>query len=178
MKVHCPVCGAKLYNNQVCPYCKDVTIERIENASNKAVTEARNKQEYDKVVYSTVIPKDISKKKLWLFTVLLGWFGVQNFYTKKTTKGWFHAVAFGGALFFVTIRFFSEQYAWGVENGVDIFASLFSFLSAITFLLWIGDIISLLFHKFKVPVVLGKDTVKNVGMMKISNATKNKSTKK
>lgn len=160
MKMQCPVCGAKLKNN-VCPYCKTVTTERIKNASNKAVKEARQKQETEQVVYSSFLPKDISKKKLWVFAVLLGWFGAHNFYVKKTMKGWFYLVAFAGAFVFTGIRMLSELNAWGVENGVQIFVSLFNLCAAITFLLWIGDLVMLAVGKFKVPVVLPETVLPN-----------------
>jgi TM2 domain-containing membrane protein YozV len=153
MKYVCPVCGAKIKGDS-CTYCKDVTVDRITGASNKKAKQLKKSGDVKDVVNSYCIPSDVNMTKLWIFTALLGWLGIHNFYVGKTIKGWFNLISYIGTFIFVTINELSVNYGWGVENGVAYFVSFFSFLAAVSFLMYIGDIILLLFKRFSVPVVL------------------------
>ena len=79
--MRCPICGAKLYAKQICPYCK-ITDEQILNASNKKVKEYRKTGNTDMIHYTTVIPKDLSRLKIILYTIFLGLVGVNHYYVK------------------------------------------------------------------------------------------------
>lgn len=152
--MNCPICGSKLYKNQVCKYCTNITIDKIKNASNKKAKQAIKNRKRENVVYSTYLPNDINKVKLWLLTVLLGAVGAQNFYVGKIYKGWFHLIGVAGTFFFGLIEVLSVDYGWGVESGVAYFTRLFAFAFAIGIILWVSDIFAIIFKKFKVPVML------------------------
>ncbi len=155
----CPVCGAKMLNNQVCRYCPTVTADRVMNASNKRAKLALRNKTNDEVHTSSYLPSDVSKKKLWILLALFGIVGVHNFYVGKYVKGFFCSLSWGLASVFVMLQMISEANNWGAENGLQVIISVFAFCSAIAFLLWIGDVFALLFHNYKVPVVLKDEEV-------------------
>ena len=76
--MRCPICGAKL-KDEKCPYCL-ITNKQVIYASNKkAKAFKKENKEKDNVHTSTIRPKDVNKVKIWLFTVLGGWFGADSF---------------------------------------------------------------------------------------------------
>lgn len=155
--MNCPVCGAKLYNNNVCKYCKDVTRTRIENASNIKAKEAfKSKDESLKqqVVYSTYIPSDVNKVKLVLLTILLGWLGIHNYYIGRLYKGLFSTLSISIEFCIQALKLANEYYSWGVASSLSIFDTIFAFMGAFVVIIWFGDVMALLVKKFKVPVIL------------------------
>ena len=90
--MRCPICGAKLYQKQICKYCK-VTDEQIVNASNKKVKEERKLGNNDLIHFSTVVPKDVEKWKLWVYTILLGFIGVNHFYINRPYRAVYSLVS-------------------------------------------------------------------------------------
>jgi len=48
--MRCPICGAKMVNKQLCPYCK-ITDEQVVSASNKKVKEYRQTGNTDMIHY-------------------------------------------------------------------------------------------------------------------------------
>lgn len=157
MKLSCPICGAKLYNNQVCKYCKNVTQESIVNSSNRLAKQQIKNKDRQNVYYTNYLPSDINKKKLWLLTILLGWIGVQNFYVGKYSKGLFCVITMSFLVVFESVKILSINFGWRIENGINVISSFFAFLGAIVFLLYLFDIFGLIFKTFKVPVVLGEN---------------------
>lgn len=153
--MRCPVCGSKLYNGVVCKYCKDVTIERIETASNKKAREARKLGKKEDIVYSTYVPDDVNRMKLLLYTLLLGYVGVHDFYVGKIYKGLYNAITVGGAFAFSIIEIANRLYHWGFENSINLLFRTFALLAAFGIILWFRDIFGVLLKKYKVPVILG-----------------------
>lgn len=146
----CPVCGARLYQKQICPYCK-ITDKQILGASNRKVKECRKTGNTDLIHYSTEIPSDISKIKLYLFTILLGWLGINHYYVLKPIRGTYSVVSFVGAFSILIIQLVN-----GYSYLNNLLYHIFFYMMAINVILWIFDIFNVFFKGFKIPVVLPK----------------------
>lgn len=154
MKLSCPICGAKLTNNQVCKYC-NVTDTQILNASNKKVKEYKKTGKKDLIYFSNSKPKDVEKWKIILFTVLFGWLGINYFYINRPYRGTFSLVSSLGSFLMVIIGVAFNL----LESTNNLFVVLYQilfYMMAINVLLWIVDIFSVLMGKLKYPVVLPK----------------------
>ena len=154
--MQCPVCGARLVQKHFCRYCKDVTMANITTSSNKKAKEAIKNDNRDKVVYSTYIPSDVSKKKLWILAILLGYLGIHNYYIGRSLKGLYQTVSMSVLFIFVTLGTLSDMFSWGLDNSLRLITQFFGLLAAIAVILWAFDIINLLIRRFKIPVILGE----------------------
>ena len=154
--MRCPICGAKLYQKTICPYCK-ITADQVKSASNKKVKEYRKTGRKDLIHYTTVLPQDVSRVKLWLFTIFLGWCGVNHFIVGRNIRGCFAATASAGAIIMTIIKVFATIKASGaVLFALNLFYELIFYSMAINIVMWVFDIFSLLTKSFKVPVVLAE----------------------
>lgn len=150
--MRCPVCGSKMFNGR-CKYC-NVTDVQVKSASNAAAKKAIKNHEKEKVVYTANFPTDLSVKKTVLLTVFLGLVGAGNFYVGKTVKGIVSAVGFGLMFVFCTISVLASKFSWGIQDGMAALVTLFSLFGAVAAIIWIMDIVALLFKTYKVPVVM------------------------
>lgn len=155
----CPICGAKMVDGKICKYC-NVTSEQVNTASNKEAKKAFKEKRRQEVCYTTDMPSDVSKQKLVLLTVFLGWFGVGNFYVGKTYKGIFCAISFGLAILFSLLQYCVTNYGMGGTEIIKVFMNIASYLMVVNLLMWFADIVSFIFKTYKVPVVLGKTEIK------------------
>ncbi len=154
--MRCPVCGAKMINDgSICRYCSDVTIDRIKSSSNKLAKKARKEGRGEEVVYTNYIPTDVNRNKLLLLTIFLGIFGAHDLYVGKRWKGLFSLLSVTLMLVFSVLRFVSQSYGWGLEDGLVQLLSIFYFLVVIVLVLWFSDVINVLSKRYKVPVILG-----------------------
>ncbi len=158
--MRCPVCGSKMIDGKICKYC-NVTCEQVLTASNKEAKKAFKEKRYSDVCYTTDIPEDVNKRKLILFTVFLGWFGVGYFYIGRLFKGLFCAISSGLSILFALLQYCINNYGMGGADFVKVGMSIASFLMMIDLLFWIFDIFGFIFKTYKVPVVLPKE-VNNV----------------
>ena len=151
--MRCPICGAKMVNKQLCPYCK-VTDTDVNGASNKKVPEYRKAGNKDLIHYTTVLPKDVSRLKVILYTIFLGLVGVNHYYVKRPVRATFSAVSTGGS-FLIFILYLIMEFK--TKFGEGLFSLVYQILfycMAINVVLWILDMFGVLFRSFKVPVVL------------------------
>ncbi len=146
----CPVCGAKMIDDKICRYC-NVTSDEVLNASNIEAKRAFKEKRKDDVCYTTDIPSDVNKKKLVLFTVFLGLYGVHNFYIGRLYKGLYNAISVGGLILSGFLEYFL-----GLNAFTFYFGRFFLWLTVVNLFMWFSDIVNLIFNKFKVPVVLPK----------------------
>ena len=147
----CPICGAKMVAKQLCPYCR-ITDEQVLNASNAKVPEYRKQYKQDSIHYTTVIPKDISRLKLILFTIFLGIFGAHHFYVHRNVRGIFSIVSVSGSFLMLLL---------GIIFHVTSSAIIFNLIYDIFFLtltinviMYLFDVIAVLCKSYKIPVVL------------------------
>lgn len=153
--MRCPICGAKLYQKLMCPYCK-ITAEQIKSASNKKAKEYKKTGRGDLVHYTNVLPQDVSRVKLWLFTIFLGWCGVNHFIVGRKVRGGFSVASLVSSILMIILSLTIKTTLPSILLTVDFFYEIAFFSMAINVILWGSDIISLLTRSFKVPVVLGE----------------------
>lgn len=149
----CPVCGCKMMQKQICPYCK-ITDKQVLQASNKKVKEFRKAGNKDLICFSTVVPQDVSRIKLILLTILLGWLGINHYYVKRVVRGSYSLISLIGSLTILIVKLTVFPYTQTGQFVISMFYELFFTMMAINVLLWIFDIFNVIFKAFKIPVVL------------------------
>lgn len=151
--MRCPICGAKMVQNQLCQYC-NIIDEQVINASNKKVSEYRKKDMKDLIYFTNVVPKDVSRIALLLYTIFFGLIGVNHYYVKRVVRGTFSIVAtvscFSFYLFCVIFPILWTQIIFRILYELAFYLMIFNLF------MWISDIINILIKKFKIPVVLAE----------------------
>lgn len=155
MKLKCPICGAKMFNNQICPYC-NITDEQVLGASNKKVKEFRKSGNTDMIHTTTVFPYDLDKWKMLIFAILLGWAGGHHFYVKRPIRAWYSIISTVGSTFILCCSFFVDISIKWLNIAFNITYEILFYMMAINVLLWVWDIVAILIRTFKYPVVLPK----------------------
>lgn len=161
--MRCPKCGARIpHESPICFKC-GTKLKQIREASFLAVREAKRTYQPEKIVYSTVFPKDLSYKKTLLMGLFLGLFGGHYFYTQRYPMGFFYLICslffcicsiIPGAVCGFDVDFtvaIPQVYNTPTLDAVFITSCICGILIVS---LWIRDIIMLIFKRFKVPVVL------------------------
>lgn len=91
-----------------------------------------------------VKPDFISKPKLLILSILFGWCGVHNFYARNKKKG------------FVSLSFFVVSILGMALNDVPFFKMfelwIIGFSGFVVLLIWISDVINIMFNKFQYRV--------------------------
>lgn len=154
----CPRCKSKEdLQNPKCRVC-GLVFDRLKSVTNKAGKKAIRKKEYNKVLYTTDIPNDVSRLRLLLLCIFLGWSGAH--FAKVGRYKWFifDMVAFFFALLYsIVIVFFAVSRETLDASYVGLILQLLSFPFAISVIVWIGSIIQILTKKFKVPVAIDEE---------------------
>ena len=156
--MRCPICGSKMVDGKLCQYCK-ITDEQVYGASNKKVSQYRKNDMSDLVYFTTDIPSDVNKIRLLLYTIFFGFLGVNHFYVKRNIRGMFSLFSFVISAILLVVD--QSVKTIGSVLVFRLFFELAFFAMAINVLLWICDIINVIFRKFKVPVVLKEKETKS-----------------
>lgn len=157
--MRCPKCGARFpRGSHICFKC-GTKAKQIQEASFKAVKQAKKDYEYDKIVLSTTFPKDLNYKTTLLLTIFTGFFGGHMYYVRRPIWGIVYSICF---LFMLTFIIMS-----GLNTGFDasrpihfdseilnILFVLSCIFGALMLYFWIADIFKVATKRFKVPVVL------------------------
>lgn len=159
--MRCPNCGAKIkLRYGICPKCQ-TKISEIKEASFSLVRKARKEYEPEKVVYTTIFPKDLSYKNTLLLCIFLGWAGGHAYYVQRYFKASMHTLLSVIFLFFVLPCAFLLQYGTaGLFDPLAIFLLktnliiLPSACGAAAVVMWMTDLIRLVTRRFEVPVVM------------------------
>lgn len=152
MAMRCPICDAKLVSGELCKYC-GVTKDEIENGSNKKVKEYRKTDREDLVYFTKYWPKDISRLKLILYTILLGWLGINHFYVLRHKRALFSTITTTLTIIIQLLTFFIRFNRFFITEFIY---EIIFMAMAINVILWVWDIFAVAFRSFKVPIVLGK----------------------
>lgn len=145
----CPKCYGKVDSKQQrCQYC-GFFMKELDNASNKQAKKAMKSIYKDDVLYSTKIPYDVSKKKLLLFAIFLGLFGVHHFYVGKLWHGLFMCITMSVTLILAIILIAINTIFDNVVQRIFEFWLIFQGLNII---FWVWDIFKIMFERFKIPV--------------------------
>ena len=153
--MRCPICGSKMVSKQLCKYC-GVTDEQVYAASNKKVKEYRKSGNVDMIHYTTVLPSDIVRWKLVVYTIVLGWLGINYYYINRPVRGSYSLVSTIGCLSITIIGLLTDLSTKSIRITYNIFYELFNYMMAINVVLWVLDLVAVIFKRFKVPVVLPK----------------------
>ena len=158
--MRCPICGAKLYQKMICPFCK-VTAEEVKSASNKKVKEYRKTGRKDLIHFTNVLPQDVNKVKLWLFTIFLGWIGVNHLIVGRNIRAGFAMTSTATCLTVFFIKLFVVFYNTSIMIAFQVIYEICFYCMVFNLIFWFSDIIALIFRNFKVPVVLPVKEKKN-----------------
>lgn len=151
--MRCPKCYGKLEKaTQICLKC-GFQNNKIKNASNKKAKELMRSGDGDLVMNTTVLPADLSKKKLALLCFFLGFFGAHFFYIGKMFRGVINLVFSSFGFTFLFLRSFNV-FATGVLLYIEFFIM---FIFVFVFIYTIFDFINIIFNKFKVPVYIDEN---------------------
>lgn len=149
--MRCPICGSKMVQGQLCKYC-GIDDQQVKKASNKKVVEYRKNDMSDLIYFTTNVPTDVSKITLILFTIFLGIMGVNHFYVHRNIRGIYAVLSTFCSIVFILLKALVTTL-----SSVLIFEliyEIFLFAMAINIILWVCDIINVIFRNFKIPVVL------------------------
>lgn len=151
--MRCPICGSKMVQNQLCRYC-NITDEQVLNASNKKVSEYRKKDMKDLICFTNIVPKDVSRFTLLMYTIFLGLIGVNHYYVKRIVRGTFGAVSTGLCLLIFTLGL-TCAFLWS-SVVFKILYELIFYVFIVNVIMWISDIVNVIIKTFKIPVVLAE----------------------
>lgn len=152
----CPVCGCKM-KQDICPYCL-VTSKEVKDASNKDAKIAIKAGKKENIHYTTNLPSDVSRKKLFWFSFLLGFSGAQDFYVGKYKKGWFSIITFILGGFFSLMFTLSTYYGWVTTQVFYTLTELIAIPFIVLIFFWLTDFIGVISKGFKVPILIkGKE---------------------
>lgn len=161
--MRCPKCGARIpHESPICFNC-GTRLTQIREASFLAVREAKRTYQPEKIVYSTIFPKDLSYPKTLLMCIFLGLFGGHYFYIQRYPMALFYLIF---SVYFLAcaiipgaIYGFQEDFTVAIQSvyNTPVLEAIFVMSCVCGILvvaLWLRDIIAILCKRFKVPVVL------------------------
>lgn len=143
----CPKCyGSMKKKEGVCIHC-GFKLSEFNGATNEKAREAFRNGKREDVLYTNNLPIDVSKKSLLLLSIFLGVFGAHNYYCAKFGKAIYMTITTVFMLLFALFKQFNIG-GWFVTY----FFSFVALLQGVTLLMWVVDIVYIIFNKFKVPV--------------------------
>ena len=145
----CPKCYGKIDKNQQrCIYC-GFYMNELKNATNKEAKRIKKTIYKDDILYTTKIPSDVSKKKLILFSIFLGLFGVHDFYVGKFWQGLFFCITTSVTLILSTILMLMNTI---YQNTIQTIFEFWTIAQGLAIIFWVWDIFKISFERFKIPV--------------------------
>ena len=142
----CPKCYGRVNKNiQRCESC-GMKMSEMDGATNTDAKLALKGIYKDDVLMTKKLPNDVSKKTILLLSIFLGIFGVHNFYVGRKAKGFYQIVS----LVLMGLGYLMEFVIFGAINGK--FSWAFQILEGVAIIIWLGDIITIAFNRYKVPV--------------------------
>ena len=145
----CPKCYGKLSKDKKhCLYC-GFNMGLLENASNKEAKKIKHTIYRDDILYTTNIPYDVSKKKLLLFAIFLGLFGVHDFYVGKFWQGLYQCVVISISIVLLVISTIMNTITENFVTNAMAYLAIFAGLATI---FWAVDIAKIALERFKIPV--------------------------
>lgn len=154
----CPICGCKMKEEFMCPYCK-ITGEQVKNASNKEAKTRIKKRDTKEVYSSSYMPKDVNRTRLWLVNLFGGFLGLHQFYVGKWKWGLYSILSFVYVLIFHALSF----YIYKDSVVLSYFADFGYAIYAVVVYVWISDFFKIMFKKFSMPVVLAEPEFRTKG---------------
>ena len=165
----CPYCRhRKTSNERFCMYC-NLDFSDLEDRKLKEVSAHKKGKKllysYEgEIVYTPLIPSDISSSTMKMLTIVLGLFGIHNFYAGRIWRGLI--TLFFGILMIVAFYLFIKFDQAETFN----FTIIFIYCAFLCMPFWFIDAFAVASKKFKYPVVLKTP----IDVDKIYNAGKGK----
>ena len=145
----CPRCNTKVpLGVGVCPSCM-LNFQKFDDATNKDAKIAIKQGEKNNVLMRKGCPKDVSKTKLLLLTIFLGFVGAHHYYVGRYKMGVFYTIFFIIGLINAILRTTINAAFTGIV--LELFSLLVLVWGAVLFM-WIVDISKVCFNKYKIPV--------------------------
>ena len=144
---HCPRCDYKMPKEAgICPSCR-LNFEKFNSATNAQAKEALSQGETDRVILRKGVPSDVSRTKLLLLTIFLGFMGAHYYYVGRKKMGLFFSIFFVVGLVNAALQYFVLPH-----NALFEIVALAALIWGVVILLWLIDIFKVALNKFKVPV--------------------------
>ena len=145
----CPRCETKMpISASVCPSC-GLNYTKFNSATNKAGKVALKEGRKEDVIFRKGCPTDVNKTKLLLLAIFLGFTGAHNYYVGRLGKGLFYSIFFlvGISNAVLTVVFKAVFTGWVYEV-----VTILVLIWGLVILMWMFDIINIIFNKYKIPV--------------------------
>ncbi len=149
----CPRCNTKVPKEiNICPTCQ-LNYDKFNNATNSEAKVAIHMDERERVLYRRGCPSDVSKVKLLLLTIFLGFTGAHHYYVGRTGKGIFYSIFFVigvvNAILTTVLQSTPHGELW------EIF-TLLVLVWGVVIMMWLIDIADVILNRYKIPVSLPK----------------------
>ncbi len=149
MNKRCPRCNAKAPAvAKICPSCQ-LNYEKFDTATNREAKEAMRADESERILMRKGCPPDVKKWKLLLMTIFLGFMGGHYYYVGRVKMGVFFTTFFLIGVLNAVLTTFIGEYLVG--EWYQLFTILV-LIWGIVAILWIVDIMHVIFNRFKIPV--------------------------
>ena len=136
----------------ICPTCQ-LNYDKFNNATNSEAKVAIHMDERERVLYRRGCPSDVSKVKLLLLTIFLGFTGAHHYYVGRTGKGIFYSIFFVigvvNAILTTVLQSTLHGELW------EIF-TLLVLIWGVVIMMWLIDIADVILNRYKIPVSLPK----------------------
>ena len=143
----CPRCEKKVPKEiAICPICM-LNFQKFDSATNAQAKQAMQEGEIERVLMRKGCPCDISKWKLILITIFLGFIGAHYYYVGRNKMGIFFTCFFFVGLANAIVNQFTSLKGDFVE-----ILYLMALIWGVVLVLWIVDICKVIFNHFKIPV--------------------------
>lgn len=165
----CPRCNFKMnIALRKCGNC-GLNYDKFEKATNTEAKSAFRMGEKERVLHTRFCPSDISKPIILSKCIFGGWFGLHYFDLGKKWKGLFQVLGLILAAVYA--------YCAGTLNIRSGYLGNLILVCGIiwmaSFIIWMSDIFSIIFNKFKYPVSLPySDTLEKPNLKSDNNFTK------
>lgn len=154
--IKCPVCGCKMRTG-ICPYCK-VTDKEVTDASNRDAKVAIRARKREYIHYTNTLPSDVSRKKLFWYSLFFGWTGAENFYVGKYVKAWYSLIVSLLVIIMSVLFTVSNACHWVTTSAFYMIIELLAIPMVVVLFFWFTDVLGVITKSFRVPILLqGKE---------------------
>lgn len=145
----CPRCDAKMpVSAMICPRC-ELNFKKFDTATNEAGKKALNEGRKQDVVFRKGCPKDVSKTKLILLAVFLGFTGAHNYFVGRNKKGLFYTIFF---LVGVVNAVLTAVVKSALTGWVKEIFTILVLIWGVVLVMWLFDVLNIIFDNYKIPV--------------------------
>ena len=151
----CPRCDKKtpIFQDR-CEGC-GLVFSRLSKATNTAAKKALKKKEYNKVILDKVLPVDVKKWPLFFYALFFGFFG--GHYAKVGRYRMFTYMIISAAMLYIAVFL---PTAWFEMEYLFILMWTLVLAGSFSAIIWVVSVFQILFNKFKVPISIDEELVK------------------